>query len=443
MPRSPKLPNNKAVTRIGLAGFKSFIRPQSVEFRELTLLAGANSSGKSSLMQAVLLLKQSLEVSYYPGTLLLDGPNVKFSSADQMFSRLGRHKKAEQLEIEVELSQQQRIKMSFRRHPTKSVEIAATELGKQLAVTLRPGMTSEEILAQFPDKKAIFPFGDGVDTEYFVTQRRFLLAFGARTKRDEHGFELPAFPHPASFALETFLKELIHLPGLRGNPSRTYPMTAVGELYPGTFENYTAAIVAHWQEEDNRGKLDQLNEDLAALGLTWKVAAKRISDTQVELMVGRMTKAMVGGAWDLVSIADVGFGLSQTLPVVVALHAAKAGQTVYLEQPEIHLHPRAQVALAIVLAKAIQRKIHVVVETHSALLLLALQSLVVEGRELSPDQIKLHWFTRDAKDGATIVTSADIDSSGSFGEWPVDFGKVELDLENRYLNALDKGNSGT
>ena len=48
----------------------------------------------------------------------------------------------------------------------------------------------------------------------------------------------------------------------------------------------------------------------------------------------------------MVSIADVGFGVSQVLPVLVALIVAKPGQLVYLEQPELHLHPRAQVALA-------------------------------------------------------------------------------------------------
>lgn len=72
-----------------------------------------------------------------------------------------------------------------------------------------------------------------------------------------------------------------------------------------------------------------------------------------------------------------------------------------------------------------------------SLLLLGIQSLAAEGTELAPEEVKLHWFTRDSSDGATVVTGADMDSKGSFGDWPEDFGKVELDLESRYLDAVD------
>ena len=81
----------------------------------------------------------------------------------------------------------------------------------------------------------------------------------------------------------------------------------------------------------------------------------------------------------MVSIADVGFGVSQVLPVLVALIVAQPGQLVYLDEPELHLHPRAQVALAQVLVDAAKRGVRVVAETHSSLLLLAVQTLVAEG----------------------------------------------------------------
>ena len=115
-----------------------------------------------------------------------------------------------------------------------------------------------------------------------------------------------------------------------------------------------------------------------------------------------MPRPKQGGANDLVSIADVGFGVSQTLPVVVALRAARPGQLVYIEQPEIHLHPRAQVAMARLLVNAAKRGVRVVAETHSSLILLAVQTLVAEG-EIDPDLVGLNWFLRNEKTGTTRI----------------------------------------
>jgi len=132
----------------------------------------------------------------------------------------------------------------------------------------------------------------------------------------------------------------------------------------------------------------------------------------------------------------VGFGVSQVLPVAVALLTAAPGQLAYLEQPELHLHPRAQTGLAAILADAAKRGVRVVAETHSSVLLLGIQTLVAEGK-LSQDLVKLHWFSRD-KQGATKVTSADLDKAGTFGDWPEDFGDVELKAESRFLDASEK-----
>src|SRR5438128_7014530 len=77
----------KPITTISVSGFKSIGPEQTIEVRPLTILAGANSSGKSSIMQPLLLLKQTLEATYDPGALLLNGPNVKFTSADQLLSQ--------------------------------------------------------------------------------------------------------------------------------------------------------------------------------------------------------------------------------------------------------------------------------------------------------------------------------------------------------------------
>jgi predicted ATPase len=181
--------------------------------------------------------------------------------------------------------------------------------------------------------------------------------------------------------------------------------------------------------------LKGLANDLKSLGLTWKISAKSIQDTEVELRVGRLSH-QESDVDDMVNIADVGLAMSQVLPVLVALRAASPGQFVFIEQPELHLHPSAQIQLAAILANAANAGVQVVVETHSSLLLLGIQTLIAEDK-LSPKEVKLHWFTRDGA-GATRITSANVDKRGAFGDWPEDFGNISLEAEHRYLTASEK-----
>ena len=90
------------ITKIAVKGFKSIAEECEIDIRPLTILAGANSSGKSSIMQPFLMLKQTLEVPYDPGPLLIDGPNVKFTEAAQFLSKLIDQKKIDCFQVCVE-----------------------------------------------------------------------------------------------------------------------------------------------------------------------------------------------------------------------------------------------------------------------------------------------------------------------------------------------------
>lgn len=427
----------RGLTRVTVRGYKAIADECSVEIRPLTLLAGANSSGKSSIMQPLLLLKQTLEASYDPGPLLLHGPNVRFTSADQLLSRRGVRSRVDEFAAGMEVDGESRLTLFFEKQNKKGLDLREMtfEDGAE-TIRARPSMTQDEILAavrNLEDFRASLAKFEKLALEWSVLRIRCFLGFGlkpAGSAAEPH--ILPYFTPSEEFAYQ--LRRIIHLPGLRGNPERTYQTTAVGSVFPGTFENYVASVVSHWQAASD-GRIEELGRALEALGLTWKVDARQVDDTQVELRVGRLPHAVRGGAHDLVNIADVGFGVSQTLPVLVALLAAEPGQLIHLEQPEIHLHPRAQAALARVLADAAKRGVKVVAETHSAVLLLAVQTLVAEGH-LDPGLVKLHWFTR-REDGVTQVASADLDDAGAFGDWPEDFGQVILQAEDQYLDAVE------
>jgi hypothetical protein len=431
----------KGITRITVRGYKALWEERSIEICPLTILAGANSSGKSSIMQPLLMLKQTLDETYDPGALLLDGPHVRFTSADQFLSNLLGQTPTDSFTIKLGCDGDQTLTLTFRKRRTRTIELVEMryEVDSQ-AVAFQPRMTHEEIESVVPESvkhlRQQVSEAEEKLLEWGVYRNRCFFELGLYPKDSgEEGFYRFSGITPATLLFEPHIRRIIHVPALRGNPERTYKTTAISDRFPGTFENYVASFVDHWQTSKSPN-LKRLGDTLEALGLTWKVEKRRVADTRVEIRVGRLPHSIRGGAKDVVNIADVGFGVSQSLPVLVALIVAEPGQLVYLEQPEIHLHPRAQVALAQALANAANRGVRVVVETHSALLLLAIQSLVAEGT-LSPELARLHWFERRGVDGVTEVTSAALDEAGAFGDWPEDFTDVELNLQSRYLDASE------
>lgn len=434
--QTPNPPAEQGIRRIAVTGFKSLLHRQEIEVRHLTILAGANSSGKSSIMQPLLLLKQTLEAPYDPGALKLDGPNIRYTAAEQFLARTGKGGTVNRFKIELSIVPPggggDRLDLTFEKPikgPIDVVEMTATtSVGD---VTLRNDTTAAEskalLLAYLKKTKSpLIETLQGCATRVMRNRSFLNIEYAQNQKSLSYTGYFDQAPETQS------ILDIIHLRGLRGNPKREYPVAAFGEQFPGEFESYVAGILSAWKHSRNNPALDAVGKDLLELGLTWKVEARAVSETQVEIYVGRMPRPKSGGARDLVSIADVGVGVSQTLPVLVALHAARRGQLVYIEQPEIHLHPRAQVAMAGVLARAAQRGVRVVCETHSAHMLLAMQSLVAE-KSLDPDLVSLHWFTR--KEGITTIRPGRLDPTGAYGDWPEDFTEVILQEEGRYLDA--------
>ncbi|MCH8960196.1 MAG: AAA family ATPase, partial [Bacteroidetes bacterium] len=371
-----KKTSEEGISAISVRGFKSLANACRLEIRPLTILAGANSSGKSSAIQPLLLMKQTLDATYDPGPIRLDGPNVRFTSAAQLLSNIASGQSSREFEIGIEIGKGLKFEGTYRQADQgfEIAKIVYEESAKERSFILHPKMKREAIveILKKEEQEFISLFLRRFDIVFKIIRERCFLGAGIfYADFDEKPLMSTSFNSP----FESHIRKLIHVPGLRGNPERTYKTTAIGTEFPGTFENYVASAISNWQRSKDE-RLQKLNAFLKTLGLTWKVAAKQINDTQVELRVGRLQRSTRGGARDLVNIADVGFGVSQVLPVLVALLAAETGQLVYIEQPELHLHPRAQTALAEILADAAKRGVRVVVETHSPLLLTAIQTLV-------------------------------------------------------------------
>lgn len=426
---------------IEVAGFKSAIEPVRVNFRDITILAGANSTGKSAIMQPLLLIKQTIEKPFDPGALAIDGPLARFTNADQFFSHGVSDDTTQKFSVMFGRGTEN-VRFVYGRSAALGIDLIETSFHRNnKEFSWRSGQTLDTADASVVDDLG---HQAGISRQDFKSLLRGRKIRVARDRavlvaefagRDAAMSALVGPLVSPATAVVNEIRNLIYLPGLRGNPERHYAISAGGPQYPGSFNDYVASIIHLWRTSAD-GRLKRLENNLKQLGLTWRVTTQAVDDTRVEVRVGRLPAAARGGARDTVNIADVGFGVSQTLPVLVALLAASQNQIVFVEQPELHLHPRAQVALADIIIQSADQGVRLVIETHSSLLILALQAAIAEGR-IAPDRVSLNWFTRDAI-GQTHVSEAQIAEDGSYGDWPEDFGTIELDLQDRYMTSVER-----
>jgi hypothetical protein len=135
-----------------------------------------------------------------------------------------------------------------------------------------------------------------------------------------------------------------------------------------------------------------------------------------------------------VLITDVGFGVSQILPVLVLCYYVPEGSTILLEQPEIHLHPSVQAALADVLIDVVKnRDVQIIVESHSEHLLRRLQRRIAE-EELAADKAALYFCRIEG--GESQIERLHLDLFGNITNWPQDFWADEIADRAAQIEAM-------
>jgi predicted ATPase len=142
-----------------------------------------------------------------------------------------------------------------------------------------------------------------------------------------------------------------------------------------------------------------------------------------------------------VLLPEVGFGVSQILPVLANCATLPDDSTLLLEQPEIHLHPFAQAALADVLIDAIKnRNIQIIVESHSEHLLRRIQRRIAR-EVLRPDDTALYFC--HLENGTSAIEKLDVDSYGNIRNWPKDFFGDEMgELADMTVAAMERQKAG-
>ena len=244
---------------------------------------------------------------------------------------------------------------------------------------------------------------------------------------------------------EQLFRSLHYLGPLRTRAERLYSWAGVEPESVGyAGENTIAAILAARDRRISSGYRLRTKpfEEIIALklkemGLIEEFRVKPISEQRQEYEVGVRTK----GSRDWVDLPDVGFGISQVLPVLVQCFYAPPDSIVFMEQPEIHLHPRAQSALADVMIDVINsrehgrnRDIQLIIETHSEHFLRRLQRRIAEKTGL---QEKVSAYFANVSKAPATLEALKLDEFGNVLNWPEHFFGDEMgDIAEQAKAAL-------
>ncbi len=423
------------IDRLVFRNFKSWAEAD-IRFGEITGIFGTNSSGKTSLLQFLLLLKQTKDATDRRVSLALNGPYVRLGVLQDI---LFRHDDA----LRISWSLRIRLPKPLTLTDTSGTRTAQIAQSDRLRVASRVCARDHEPVCT----KLTYALGDAKFT--LMQKPRGDGAFELTTEVDNFLFvrtlgrpwQLPgpvksyAFPDQArtyfqnaSFladleaAYEEQLDTVFYLGPLREHPQRDYLWARsrpqdVGQRGEKAIDAILAATAAGETRNVRHRARHRPFQDVIAY---WLRETGLIQDFRVEEIAPGSNRWQARVRTDKngaeTFLTDVGFGVSQILPVITLLQFAPEGSTVMLEQPEIHLHPLAQANLAdVIINAATHRRLQVILESHSEHLLLRLQRRVAE-KAIDADVIKLYFC--GMKNGASVLDPLELDAFGQIANWP-------------------------
>lgn len=452
------------LTELSIQNFKAWRETKRIRLAPITVFFGSNSAGKTSLLQFLLMLKQTAESRdrrrvLHPGD---ENTDVDLGTFRELI--FGHDvKRAIEFSMEWLLPQQLIVTdpISQREYRGDSLrfeaKIAAEEEGKRQVVdllryTLREQASGEELwtgMVRKGQRKARLTYA--VESGPYVLVRNQGRGWEPTEPLRFYGFpeEVLAYYQNAGFtsdlvlSLEQQLQRILYLGPLRQKPKRTYTWSGEAPESVGFDGRHAiAALLAARSRHLNRGyrTRNQTFEEvvvrwLKEFGLLDGFEPKETSrvSKQYEIVVEAASTGVKTG------LPDVGFGVSQVLPVVVQSFYAASNSTVVIEQPELHLHPRVQAFLADMFIEAIRsreegiaRNVQFLIESHSEHFVYRLQRRIAE-RAITPEDVAL-YFCRPGPDGSTIEP-LQLDGDGDIANWPEDFFGDEMEDVRSRLSA--------
>lgn len=351
------------ISLLRLKNFKAF-EDKSLEFKHLTLLSGLNSTGKSSVLQSLLLLRQSYQQDLLPNIgLALNGECICIGTAqDALFEGA----KDDSIGFEIIWKDGKEGIWLFNYNREADV----------LSLASQPTVSDIYTSSLFTDK---FHY---LQADRISPRTYFEISDFQVRQHQQLGIKGQYTAHFLSIYRDRYIGSInLRHPEANSLNLRDQVEAWIGEVSPGT-------------------RLEiKSNPDMDLVSFQYSY-----------------------GLSNPYRATNVGFGITYTLPIIVAVLASEPGTMILIENPEAHLHPKGQAKMGELLALAASCGVQVVIETHSDHVLNGIR-LAVHGGKLDHKDVQLHYFQRYEKQGQvfTEVVSPRIDRNGRIDEWPDGF----------------------
>ena len=444
--------------RIGLQNFKCW-RELDIELAPITLFFGANSSGKTAILQSLLMLKQTAS-GFDPGQ------HINFGGTTRDFVDLGsyrdvvsEHDENNLIGVNVEWESKSGIHWEF-----------SDESGQRILVRhINPDEPLHYAITwDYDDSIGVVELAyaaghSGNTNEYIRITRRadsttyFAQVYQRPLSKDLKCANIQGSPGScfvipeeslayagfqidvrrlAAFYMREFTSLMdcaMHIRPIREVGPRVFLWSGSKPVLVDPAGTNTIEVLAGSARAD-RQLVRQVENQLRKLDLVDAFDVRPIDDNQ-RLYEATATIGDVDS-----SLTDVGSGVSQVLPVLTMLLSAPENSIILLEQPELHLHPNAQAALAdLLLDVAEKRNLQLIVESHSEHIVRRLQRRVAESEHsfAAPEKIKM-YYCQPGQDGSAI-SEVELDRFGQITDWPDRFlGDISGDLHSMARAALER-----
>lgn len=424
-----------------LKQFKAWADTGQIALKPITMLLGTNSSGKSSLIQSLLLLKQTVESPDRTIHLNLGGDdrNDVFNFGD--FSSILTHGSSDrQFEIHFTFTRnnhEARIKAGAFDAVYGQTANGAVVI-QQLRLSAQPDGPSFRVQRREKGAFAIYVDSEATTrgkSRDYAPERSIAFASKAVTLLGEDG----SVVQDISLAIRRELESLVYLGPLRQKPQRDYPWNKgqPGIIEPDGRQAIDVLLASALLQGPDRNRIiEEVSSWLKRMDLADQLQVRQVGrSTRYEVVIDSQSVAA--------NLRDVGIGISQVLPVLTVAFFAPPGSTILLEEPEIHLHPLAQSILAELFVEvARDRRVQFIVETHSEHLFRRMQTLVAK-KDLSTDDCELYFVEKEG--GLAKLRHLELDAYGRVTNWPDRFfgdalGETEEQMR-LYFERMEKAQS--